>query len=261
MNLLADLQQLAASQWQNLMQNIGVLLWLGAGGTLAFLFGKLRERMFLSVQAEIKKRSRLRPGTAAGHKQIHQELLELLKKLEAFRVNIFQFHNGDNFMLSNHAWKVSCTHEALDPGARATFMEVQSLPISHMADWVGPVIDSDMKVAGVVEFPDVSGAPQRSVLFNVEAMNMTHAKFLAVNQGVGYALSMGLVDSSRKSIFGFISVQFQDCSASKLESLKTQVYLIAEVVSRVQFYLADDFRSFDRKSWSSRVWNFILGKP
>lgn len=260
MHFIADIQQLAASQWQYLLKNLGSFILLGVGALLTFLFGKLRERMFLSVQAEIKKRSRLRPGTAAGHRQIHQELHDLLKKLEAFRITICQFHNGDNFMLSNHAWKVSCTHEALDPGARATFMETQSLPISHMSDWVGPVIDTDMKVSGVIEFTPSGPAVQRSVLFNVEAMGMSHAKFLATSQGVGYALSVGLVDSSKKSIFGFMCVQFQDCPAEKLGTLKQDMTGITEVTNRIQYHLTDDFRSFDCKSWSSRIWSFIIGK-
>ncbi len=260
MHLIADIQQLVASQWQYLLKNLGSFILLGIGALLTFLFGKLRERMFLSVQAEIKKRSRLRPGTAAGHKQIHQELHDLRKNLEAFRVTICQFHNGANFMLSNHAWKVSCTHESLDPGARATFMEIQSLPISHMSDWVGPVIDADMKVSGVLELTPAAGIVQRSVLFNVEAMGMTHAKFLATSQGVGYALSVGLVDSSQKSIFGFMCIQFQDCQSDKVEALKNAMAGISEVANRIQYHLTDDFRSFDRKSWSSRIWSFIIGK-
>ena len=246
--------------WNIIISHGGSALLIAAGSALMFIFGKIRETMFISVQKKLKKSSRLRPGTAVGHQTINQELHDLLKKLEAFRITICQFHNGDNFMMSNHSWKVSCTHEALDPGARATFMETQSLPISHMSDWVGPVIDTDMKVSGVIEFTPSGPAVQRSVLFNVEAMGMSHAKFLATSQGVGYALSVGLVDSSKKSIFGFMCVQFQDCPAEKLGTLKQDMTGITEVTNRIQYHLTDDFRSFDRKSWSSRIWSFIIGK-
>jgi hypothetical protein len=255
---IADIQETIISQWQTVGQAIGSLLLMGLGGIAVFLFGKAREAMFISVQNQLKKNSRLRPGTAFGHQTINQELHDLRKAMAAFRVCVHQFHNGDSFMLSNHSWKVSCTHEIVEPGAGAIFRENQSLPISHISDWVGPIVDNTMSVKGVTSW---GAAPSQSViLFDVSAMLVSTAKLLAESQGVGYALAVGLFDPSRKSIFGYISIHFQHASDDELKALKVRIPELLELAGRIQFYLTDDFRSFDNKHGVfARLMKFLIG--
>lgn len=256
MQLILDIQQTVDAQWKSVWQSFGSVIMLGLGGAAMFLFGKAREAMFLSVQSQLKKKSRLRPGTAFGHQTINQELHDLRRSLAAFRVCVHQFHNGDSFMLSNHSWKVSCTHEIVEPGAGTIFRENQSLPISHVADWVGPIVDTSMSVKGVTNW----GAPgQTIVLFDVAAMLVSTAKLMAESQGVGYAIAVGLTDARTKATFGYISIHLHEASDEELKALHTKLAELTEAARRVQFYLSDDFRSFDKKGLFARFINFLFG--
>ena len=234
------------------------MLLIAAGSTLMFIFGKIREAMFISMQKKLKKSSRLRPGTAVGHQTINQELHDLRRDLEAVRVCVHQFHNGDNFMLSNHSWKVSLTHEALDPVARPTYRESQCLPISHMTEMVGPVVEPELPVKGF-EIWYRSEDRQKHVLFyTIDAMDVCASKILAAEQGVVFAVVINLVDPEKKATFGYISVHFQECDADRREELHAKLSTLQETAARIQFYLSDDLRSFDRPGWLGRLWRFLF---
>lgn len=245
--------------WNIIINHGGSALLIAAGSALMFIFGKIRETMFISVQKKLKKSSRLRPGTAVGHQTINQELHDLRRDLDVTRVCIHQFHNGDNFMMSNHSWKVSCTHESLDPVARPTFKESQSLPISHMTDLVGPVVEPDLGVEGVAVWSRTEDRTRHVVFYDLEAMDLSAAKLQVTEQGTWFVVAVNLVDPAKRATFGFLSLHLQVCDEAKIAFLKESLPDIYETAARIQFYLSDDFRSFDRKGLLSRILSFIVG--
>ena len=253
-----ELQEIISPEWKKFVEQASAYLLVSLGGAGVFILAKVRDWFFISMQNSIRKKSRLRPGTAAGHKAINQELSDLRRTLDAFRICVYQFHNGDNFMLSNHSWKVSCTHEVLDPGARSTFRETQSLPVSHVADWVGPIVDTDLHTRGVHILNPASPVHERVLVFDVGQLEISAARVMAQDQGVGSTCAVALHDRTRKAVFGYISIQFQDVDNAILAQVETKLAQILEIAGRVQFHLTDDFRSFDRKSLMRRLHELIL---
>lgn len=237
----------------------GSVLLIAIGSALMFIFGRIRDAMFVSAQNRLKKMSRLRPGTALGHQTINQELHDLRRDLDVTRVCIHQFHNGDNFMMSNHSWKVSCTHESLDPVARPTFKESQSLPISHMTDLVGPVVEPDLGIEGVTLWARTDDRTRHVVFYDLEAMDISAAKLQVTEQGTWFVVAVNLVDPAKRATFGFLSLHLQACDEEKIATLKEHIPDLYETAGRIQFHLSDDFRAFDRPGLLRRLWKIIVG--
>lgn len=237
----------------------GSVVLIAIGSILMFLFGRIRDAMFVSAQNRLKKMSRLRPGTALGHQTINQELHDLRRDLDVTRVCIHQFHNGDNFMMSNHSWKVSCTHESLDPVARPTFKESQSLPISHMTDLVGPVVEPDLGVGGVTLWARTDDRTRHVVFYDLEAMDISAAKLQVTEQGTWFVVAVNLVDPTKRATFGFLSLHLQTCDEEKIAALKASIPDLYETAGRIQYHLSDDFRAFDQPGLLKRLWKLVVG--
>lgn len=242
-----------------LLQNsFSIFVWMLAASSLFFV-GKVREAIYQTIQSRIRKTSRLRPATTAGHIEINKMLSRMLDDMKAFRVCIFQFHNGDSFMLSNHSWKVSCTHEILSDGAMPSFEENQSLPVSAISDWIGPIIDADAVVPGVrirkrcegcqVTCP-MAKAGHRAVRFDTAQMAISVASAKAKGQGISHSLVVNLVDTSRKATFGFISLHYKDTSDEVVDAMEGDLCRVCEAADKIQFYLTTDFRG-GRRRWLS----------
>lgn len=230
------------------------------GSTVTFLLGKAREAAFVSVHKQLRKASQLRPGTALGHQAVNQELHDLRRDLDVTRVCIHQFHNGDNFMLSNHSWKVSCTHEALDPVARPTFKESQSLPISHLVELVGPVVDTSLTTRGVeVWKAPACGKQHATVFYDLSAMEASAIKIQLTEQGTSFLTVVSLVDPGRRVTFGFIALHLQECCDAKRMELRAKLSRLESAADRIQYHLSDDFRAFDRPRGWRRCFRFLAG--
>ncbi len=247
-----------------LCENLLAAVILIIGGTALFFVGKIREAIYGGIQRRLRKASRLKPATADGHRAIHELLAGLREKFGAFRVTVFQFHNGDSFMLSNHAWKVSCTHEALHPGARSALRENQNLPISAISDWVAPLLSKDTRVSGVRECLETCHSSEvcsrgraggRAVYYEVEQMQMSVGKAMALEQGVEHVFAVNLIDVQRQAAFGVLAIQFQDMGFEDLRAAETQMCNACAVAETVQFYLTNDFR----RSVNSSLWGWLFG--
>lgn len=230
---------------------------------IGFLRGKLLEKIYVHIQTQIRISSVLRPETAAGHARINERLFGLLNELRAMRICVFQFHNGEQFMLSNHAWKLSCSHEVLRPGVDATQKKNVHLYISTVADVVGPMLDSSCQVPGAEQRPACAGmsdkcphakkGARRVVRFQIADMPCTLAKVLAEEQKVKVLYTVNLVDPLHNTVFGFIGIQFDDLEPAGYEAMERQLCRACLVAEAVEFFLTSDARSVKPVSWFRRL--------
>lgn len=64
-----------------------------------------------------------------------------LSELEADRVHIYEFHNGDHFYSGNHQQKFSCTYEALSAGVSSEALSLQDLRVSTFNQFIKKVVN------------------------------------------------------------------------------------------------------------------------
>ena len=231
-------------------------------GTGTFFISKVREAVFGSIASRMRKHSRLGAATAEGHREINDILTNLREKFQASRVCLFQFHNGDNFMLSTHSWKLSCTYEILRAGTDSEWKQNQDLKVSAFVDWVGPII-SDMKVEGVTELSlctaevkaecKWSKMGHKILRYDVKRMNLTVAQDTANKQGVGVAWTVNLIDPKRSATFGFITVQYQALPESEWPATERALCSMCAVAERVQFLLTTDFKAVKAPGFFRRL--------
>lgn len=227
-------------QWANLLEQVLALTVLVLIGCTTFLIAKVREHIFNFIVDRLRKSSRLRPATAHGHKAVKTMLEGMLEDTGAFRVSLFQFHNGDVYAMSNHSWKASCTHEVLSHGAAPTLRTHQSILVSAIPDWVGPVTADDYTSTGVDRMPlPIAEKGRRALYADVAAMETSVARIMCEDVGANYVVLVNLTERKTSSTFGYISLQFQHTpDRAKLTSKLSD---IVEDAKRIEIYLCSDF--------------------
>ena len=256
----------------NVLQYLLELGGLIIVGTIMFSINKVQEAFFRNTKEKIARAARLRPATTQAHQDINSILEALRLSIGAYRVCVRQFHNGDRFMLADHAWKISQTHEALHFGASSTVQFNQSLPVGAMTALVAPILDKTAVVAGTGEIETCSPcksscrfaeAGHRVLRFDVSAMEMNAPRDMLTKQGVDVVYVVNLMDENGET-FGFISSQFQgrltpDSSeeerkawAAFLTAVERKACEMCAAAEKVQFYLTSEFREMNAKpGWFS----------
>lgn len=88
----------------------------------------------------IKKRKKSSPKTLAESNEfnevIYPVLWNTLLKFRAIRNCILQFHNGERYVSGGHVWRVTMTHEVVNPDIPKIRMSVQGL---NMPAWVDKI--------------------------------------------------------------------------------------------------------------------------
>ena len=251
-----------ASKYLNSVAEFAGLILLFVVSTVAIFLGqKIKEGIYKSIESKVKKQSSLKPSTAAGHREIQRLLDGLQQKFEALRVCVFQFHNGNSFMLSNHAWKVSCTQESLGSQIRSMIMAYQSLPASSLMDWVDPLLNSDYLPDGVTlvepcKSEKANTCPfgrigHRILRFEPHSMRMSAGQALANEYGIVRSFAVPMIDPQTKAVFGFITLQFGARGPEITPEFEHSLCAMCPVAEQVQFYLTTDFAQYRavKKRW------------
>lgn len=230
-----------------------------------FVAAKCREKIFKLVLSLRAKPSTLRPATAKGHRNIQTLLTYLQNDFKALRVGVYQFHNGSSFMCSNHAWKVSMTHEATGPQILPTLMAFQSIPASGMMDWVDPLLNHDYYPDGmsIIDTCQSDAAARctygklgyRVMHFDIARMRVTVGKVLAQECGVTQMYMVPLCDPQTHAVFGFLALHFGDVFDTMREDVESRLCAICPVAEQIQFYLTTEFERYakDTRPWWRRV--------
>lgn len=215
----------------------------------------------------VRGRPTCREISAAGHREIKRLLSELMLKTRAFRVCVYQFHNGTQFFRANHMWKVSLTHESTHVGVTPTnWKDAHDLPIVAMMEFVGPMIDDDAPDRGVRMIPTTD---HRVAYYDINNLPVCVFQALANSSGVRYALAVNLVDKNSKVTIGAVVLYFDDLSPACADSCQDETprcldqstglrvacarvvdFFVPDMLGaadKIQFYLTTDFQAFRKK--------------
>lgn len=176
---------------QSVLSNLGVVLAAFFATLAAFIFERLtsmiRSRR-LSIY-DLKREQQL-------HAQVNQVLVELLVKLDADRVYVAQFHNGDAFLGKMADIKKSRTFERARPGVSFAADRFQNLRLSIMEDEVEMI---------ECETPTIT---------YINKLKDTKYRRMMEMDGVYCTVHMSLKIGSQ--ILGFLGIDFNDCELKEV---------------------------------------------
>lgn len=86
--------------------------------------------------------------------------MEFLKEyLDADRIQIYDFHNGEHYKNGRSAMKVSCTFEVVRAKTKRCHMDLQSIPISCIPKFINALLsEEEMNVCDIEEIKDTMPA-------------------------------------------------------------------------------------------------------
>lgn len=113
-----------------------------------------------------------------------------LTELDADRVHIYEFHNGDHFYSGNHQQKFSCTYEALSAGVSSEALNLQDLRVSTFNQFIHKVVN-DFKFE----------------ISDVEKLNDSLLRNWLESRGIASSFSFP-VRTLNKNVIGIINIDF-----------------------------------------------------
>lgn len=228
------------------------------GAALLFIFvgilTKLRDRLLKKIGKQIKSTYTLSSESVKMSRAVEQHLYRLRDLFDAARISVFQFHNGEVFMLADHSWKLTCTHEIVAPGVTHTLKDNQNMLASQLIDLVDPVVTGETaRTPGCHQADfcvkkqgecDIANHGHQVFLYKVSEMMPSVSKYMLEAQGTGafYCAPLratGKAEPTAGTAFGFIAVQFRtlsDLEARQVESAGSLCRLCAAVAD-IQFLL------------------------
>lgn len=151
---------------------------------------------------------------AEKNRGIYNEIVELRAVTESDRAYVFRFHNGMEFLPSQPAWKLSCTHEVVRHGVTFESPKLQGLLVSLIPDIISPVLTGQSSVPGIV-VKDCPVCPFKTkcikegkhvVVLNVEDMESGYCRFHLESQNNKTSVICGIAQGG--SVFGIVGVDF-----------------------------------------------------
>jgi hypothetical protein len=117
-----------------------------------------------------------------------ETIMELRVRINADRVAIFQFHNGQYFSSGNPIWRVSCTHETCGPGVAYRANEQRAIIASNILDLIMPLWGH--KIEGVHQIDCTHCLICQKVVWEcrTEELPAGPSKAILQAQGVDYSL-------------------------------------------------------------------------
>jgi hypothetical protein len=76
--------------------------------------------------------------------KIHEKLVELRVELDANRVDVTQFHNGDYYTNNNSILKMSVSHEVLDGSTSSAMQQSQNILVSRFPEMFKQLATNDV---------------------------------------------------------------------------------------------------------------------
>jgi hypothetical protein len=148
----------------------------------------------LFVKEYIQRRQNRKNACVARYTQqntnVEKAIRYTLDQLDADRVYVYEFHNGESFYSGGHQQKFSCTYESLKAGVSSEALNLQDLRVSTFNKFVSEVVNE--KNFKVLDAKDMSD----SLLKN-----------WFDNRGITSSFSFPVI-TLNKNIIGVINVDF-----------------------------------------------------
>ena len=246
---------LAVIDFSNIWREIAVLILFGVAGIVALLWKRVCDRIgkwFKTIVFDVFSVSgaRFSPQDSLQHRRVQEILQHLLEIFGARRVCLYQYHNGDVYLLGSHIWKTSCTFEVVRPNTTYAAEKNQQLLASTMVDIVEPMLSGDPR-----EYPGVRRLSTCSnchavctmkdrrhwvICHTTASMAMCRYKDLCEQQGIDHSYSVNLWHGENKAGIGYISLQFEKMSDAELKAVEDEIYKLCTAAELAQFLLKDD---------------------
>lgn len=142
------------------------------------------------VQNKRQKRNSCIVEYTKKNQNVEKAIRFALDKLDADRVHIYEFHNGDHFYSGNHQQKFSCTYEALSAGVSSEALNLQDLRVSTFNQFINKIIN---------EF--------KFEVVDVESLKDSLLKNWLETRGIASSFSYP-IRTLNKNVIGIINVDF-----------------------------------------------------
>lgn len=142
------------------------------------------------VQNKRQKRNSCIVEYTKKNQNVEKAIRFALNKLDADRVHIYEFHNGDHFYSGSHQQKFSCTYEALSAGVSSEVLNLQDLRVSTFNQFINKIIN---------EF--------KFEVVDVESLKDSLLKNWLETRGIASSFSYP-IRTLNKNVIGIINVDF-----------------------------------------------------
>lgn len=164
--------------------------------------------------------------------EILQRMDELKERLDADRVQFFDFHNGDHYASGRSALKCSCTYEVTRAGITSRQSYLQSIPLSVMPGFVRALLDKKIMDTKVDDMVDSYPATYN----------------LKKNQKIKSFYDI-VVNSKDGDPIGYIAIQFLKKEHEPFSEVQK------EYVLKFKHFLEDNIDRLIKKERRTRLWN------
>lgn len=111
-----------------------------AGGYICYKVCKQKIDKFLknwqsSVSSKVPRQSKI-------DIKILNRMEEVKEIMDADRVHVYEFHNGEHYANGRSALKVSCTYEVVRAGTQSVQRSCMSVPLSVMPKYIATILDN-----------------------------------------------------------------------------------------------------------------------
>lgn len=163
-----------------------------AGGYICYKVCKQKIDKFLknwqsSVSSKVPRQSKI-------DIKILNRMEEVKEIMDADRVHVYEFHNGEHYANGRSALKVSCTYEVVRAGTQSVQRSCMSVPLSVMPKYIATILDNS-----VVNVKDIENIR--------DSMPATYN--LKFSQNIK-AFTNVVIMNRQKEPVGFIEVQWFD---------------------------------------------------
>lgn len=163
-----------------------------AGGYICYKVCKQKIDKFLknwqsSVSSKVPRQSKI-------DIKILNRMEEVKEIMDADRVHVYEFHNGEHYANGRSALKVSCTYEVVRAGTQSVQRSCMSVPLSVMPKYIATILDNS-----IVNVKDIENIR--------DSMPATYN--LKFSQNVKAFTNVVIINRQNEPV-GFIEVQWFD---------------------------------------------------
>ena len=228
-----------------LKNGIVQIVLLTVGGLALLLLTKARSKLIKFFFERQSKHNLI--GFVKQSKAIYEKLLEARVRLDAARVFVSQFHNGEYFSGDSPVWRVSRTYETtadgvaemLAPGAKERRSLVEDVMVQYIWELVEAFfVEPSSSGVDIVSVPSDNGQSRPVIYVVTENLDTGWVKQLLEYQGVkSRAVSPIYCDGKRKAgPVGFVGADFQDSKFADPENIPSNIVTeLQQLASDVEF--------------------------
>jgi hypothetical protein len=171
---------------------------------------------------------------------IHELLVELRVQLDADRVYVMQFHNGQVFTSNNPVYRMSCTQETVCTAVSRQQDKLQGIMVETAWRELEPMF-GDQELAGIEliheDEADEGKLPLRGTYYyRVASLPEGAFKSSMIARGVVVAAISPMLDP-RRNIVGFVAADFCSDKFKEDATMPTELHRVTHCAANVWYAL------------------------